>query len=560
MEKYVIGIDFGSLSARAVLCRVRDGAEMATAVFDYPHGVMTQQLPCGTPLPPNWALQHPQDYLDALCAVVPSVIAQAHVAPADVIGLGTDFTACTVLPVLQDGTPLCFLPQLAQEPHAYVKLWKHHGAQAQAEQMTQIAQERNEAWLANYGGSISSEWALPKLWQVLQEAPSIYEKMDRWIEAADWIVWKLTGVPTVNACCAGYKALYYNGQYPSQDYFAALDPRLENVIAQKMSLPVSPVGSRAGGLTPLMARQLGLPAGICVTVGHIDAHVGVAAAGIDGPGKMLLAVGTSSCHMVMAQQPLPVPGICGMVRDGILPGFVGYEAGQCAVGDLFGWITEHCCPSAYQEEAAAQGVSIHAYLTALAARLSPGESGLIALDWWNGNRSILGDSDLSGLFLGMTLETRCEEMYRAALEAVAFGTRVIVENYRKNGVAVNQIIANGGISQKNPLLMQIYADVLNMPISLSTSAQGAALGSAIFAAAGAGAYPDVGAAARAMGKMQENVYQPVPENVAAYQPLYEEYRRLYDYFGGENPVMKRLRSIRNACKKEKQTKGALNDA
>lgn len=553
MEKYVIGVDFGSLSGRAVLCRVRDGAEMAAAVCDYAHGVMTSQLPCGTPLPPDWALQHPQDYLDALCTVIPQVVAKSGVDPADVIGIGTDFTASTVLPVLRDGTPLCFLPEFADEPHAYVKLWKHHGAQQLADRMTAVAQARGERWLADYGGRVSSEWSLPKLWEVLQEAPAVYEKMALWTEAADWIVWQLTGRPTFNACCAGYKAFYQDGRYPDKAYFAALDPRLENVMAEKLPLPPSPVGTMAGRLTPQMAARLSLCPGTPVAVSHVDAHVGLAAAGIDGPGKMLLTVGTSSGHMVMTKTRCRVPGICGAVEDGILPGFVGYEAGQCSVGDLFAWVVNQCCPPAYFEAARAQGISIHAYLTKLAARLAPGESGLILLDWWNGNRSVLADYSLSGMIVGLTLQTRCEEIYRAALEGVAFGTRMIVENYRAHGVAVDQIIANGGISRKNPLLMQIYADVLNMPISLSESAQGAALGSAIFAAAaageGAGGYADVSQAARAMGKAQENAYLPVPENAAVYDRLYQEYCRLHDYFGrGENDVMKRLRSLRNEAK------------
>ena len=556
MEKYVIGVDFGSLSGRAVLCRVRDGAEMAAAALDYPHGVMTDHLPCGKPLPPDWALQHPQDYLDVLCAVIPQVLAQSGVQAADVIGVGTDFTASTVMPVLADGTPLCFLPAFTREPHAYVKLWKHHGAQQLADRMTAVAQARGERWLADYGGRVSSEWSLPKLWEVLQEAPEIYEKMAMWTEAADWIVWQLTGRPTFNACCAGYKAFYQDGRYPDQSYFAALDPRLENVMAEKFPLPVSPVGRRAGGLTPAMAQRLGLLPATPVAVGHVDAHVGLAAAGIDGPGKMLLTVGTSSGHMVMTRERRQVPGICGAVMDGIQPGFVGYEAGQCSVGDLFGWVVAQCCPPAYADAARAQGISIHQYLTGLSARLAPGESGLILLDWWNGNRSVLADYDLSGMIVGLTLQTRCEEIYRAALEAVAFGTRMIVENYRRHGVAVDEIIANGGISQKNPLLMQIYADELNMPMSLSASAQGAALGSAIFAAAAAGAeaggYASVADAARAMGKTQAHVYRPIPENVQAYDQLYREYCRLHDYFGrGENDVMKRLRSLRDHQKTRK---------
>ncbi len=550
--KYAIGIDFGTLSARAVLARVQDGHEVASSAMDYPHAVMDRQLPDGTRLGTDWALQHPQDYLDVLTHVIREVVRISGVDPRDVIGLGVDFTACTILPVLKDGTPLCFLDQFRSNPNAYVKLWKHHAAQDKANQLNDIAQARGEAWLNNYGGKISSEWAFPKLWQVLDEAPEVYNAMDSWVEAGDWVVWQLCGRQTRNSCAAGYKSMYSKRDgYPDKAFFKALDPRLENVIAEKYAGAVSPIGSKAGSLTKAMADTLGLVEGTAVAVANVDAHVCMPAVGIESPGDMLAIIGTSTCHMVLGNETVQVPGMCGVVEDGILPGFAGYEAGQSCVGDHFAWLAERCVPAAYAAEADARGIDIHQLLTEKAEHLKPGQSGLIALDWWNGNRSVLVDVDLTGLMLGMTLQTTAEEMYRALIEATAYGTRIIVENFRENGVAVNSFIASGGISQKNALAMQIYADVLGMPVKIAGAEQGPALGSAIFGAVAAGkaagGYDDVFAAARAMGQAENKVYQPDPDAVAIYDKLYQEYLTLHDYFGrGANDVMKRVKAIKVA--------------
>lgn len=550
MEKYTIGVDYGTLSGRAVLVNARTGQELADAVYEYPHAVMDEQLPCGVKLGTDWALQHPQDYLDVLAHTIPEVLRKSGVSADDVIGIGTDFTACTLLPTKRDGTPLCFLPEYEREPHAYVKLWKHHAAQDKANRLNEIAAARGEAWLQNYGGKISSEWAIPKIWQVLDEAPEIYAAADRFIEAADWIIWQLCGQETRNSCTAGYKEIWNKrAGYPSPDFFKALDPRLENVVQDKLGTVITPLGSRAGALTEEAAALTGLRPGIAVAVGNVDAHVCVPAVGIDGPAKMLAIMGTSTCHIMMGTEEKQVPGMCGVVEDGVMPGYFGYEAGQSCVGDHFAWFVENCVPAAYEEEARAQGKNIHVYLTEKAEKLRPGESGLLALDWWNGNRSVLVDVDLTGMMLGMTLATRPEEMYRALIEATAYGTREIIENYRANGVPVEEFFASGGISQKNAMAMQIYADVLNMPIKIAGSAQGPALGSAIFAsvAAGeaAGGYDDIFAAARAMGRTKNLVYTPIPENAAVYDKLFAEYVTLHDYFGrGANDVMKRLKAIK----------------
>ncbi len=551
MRKYAIGVDFGTLSGRALLVDVTTGEELCDSTLDYSHAVMDETLPDGTRLGHDWALQHPQDYLDVFKKTVPEVLQKSGVDVADVIGVGVDFTACTILPVKADGTPLCFLPEFQNTPHAYIKLWKHHAAQEEANKLNKIAEERGESFLKRYGGKISSEWLFPKVWQILDEAPEIYDAADYFIEAADWVIWQLTGVQTRNACTAGYKGMWHKRLgYPSPAFFKALDPRMEHVVEEKLNCPVSPLGVKAGEITEEAAKLTGLLPGTAVAVANVDAHVTVPACKIAGPGKMLAIMGTSTCHMMVGTEEKEVPGMCGVVEDGILPGYYGYEAGQSCVGDHFAWFVENCCPASYVEEAKAKGVSVHQLLTEKAQTLKVGESGLVALDWWNGNRSVLVDVDLTGVMLGMTLATKPEELYRALIEATAYGTRKIIETFRKSGVDVNEFIASGGISQKNPMAMQIYADVLNIPIRIGGSAQGPALGSAIFGAVAAGrekgGYDSVFEAAGVMGKLKDTVYTPIPEHVKVYDELYHEYDLLHDYFGrGANDAMKRLKAIRS---------------
>lgn len=550
MAKYTIGVDFGTLSGRAVLVNAKTGEECCSAVYEYPHAVMDRCLPCGKKLGQDWALQDPNDYLEVLYHTIPQVLRDSGVSPDDVIGIGTDFTACTLVACKSDGTPLCNVPGFADEPHAYVKLWKHHAAQSYANRLNAVAAERGEAWLANYGGKISSEWAIPKIWQVLDEAPAVYAATDRYIEAADWIIWQLCGQEVRSSCAAGYKEIWNKKTgYPSKDFFKALDTRLENVAEEKLSTDLQPLGNRAGDLTAEMAARIGLKPGIAVAVGNVDAHVCVPSVGIDAPGKMLAIMGTSTCHMLMGTEEHQVPGMCGVVEDGILPGYFGYEAGQSCVGDHFSWFIDNCLPASYRDMAAKENQNIHAFLRSRAEKLRPGESGLLALDWWNGNRSVLVDVDLTGMMLGMTLQTKPEEIYRALIEATAYGTRMIIETFRENGVDVNEFYASGGISQKDPMTMQIYADVIKMPVKIAGSAQGPAFGSAIFAsvAAGsaAGGYDSIFEAARAMGKVKDKIYYPIEENSRIYDKLFAEYKTLHDYFGrGQNDVMKRLKELK----------------
>ncbi len=550
MAKYSLGLDFGTLSGRALLVNVETGEELATAVMDFPHGVMDEALPCGKKLPHDWALQDPQDYLDTAYSIISDVIKNSGISANDIVGVGVDFTACTLIPVLADGTPLSFLEKYKCEPHAYAKLWKHHAAQKFATRLNEVAEERGEDWLQYYGGKVSSEWAIPKVWQVLDEAPEIYAQAEMFVEAADWLVWQMCGKLTRNSCCAGYKGMWNktNG-FPSDDFFKALDPKLEHVIDEKFSREITPLGTRAGTVTAEFAAKTGLKPGTAVAEPIIDAHVFVPAVGITGSGEMLAIMGTSTCHMLLDKKEYKVQGISGVVADGILPGLYAYEAGQCCVGDHFQWFIDNCLPKSYYDGAAAEGINIHKYLRKKAESKKPGESGLVALDWWNGNRSVLVDGDLTGMMLGMTLQTKPEDIYRALVEATAYGTRMIIETFRQYGVPVTSFFAAGGISQKDPMTMQIYSDVINMPIKIAGSEQAGALGSAIFGAVAAGAdnggYDDMFTAADVMGNVKDTVYYPNAENVARYDKLYAEYVTLHDYFGrGANDVMKRLKALK----------------
>jgi L-ribulokinase len=541
----VVGVDFGTLSGRAVVVRVRDGAELGTAVSEYRHAVIEHALPAtGAPLPPAWALQDPDDYREVLRQAVPAALRAAGVDPAQIAGIATDFTASTPMPVRRDGTPLCEVPGYRERPHAYPKLWKHHAAQPQAERITRLAAERREPWLVRYGGRISSEWEFAKALQVLDEDPDLYATTDRWIEAADWIVWELCGRETRNVCTAGYKGIHQDGAYPSGDYLAALDERFGDFVADKLEHPLSALGSRAGSLTSRAASWTGLPEGIAVATGNVDAHVTAPAAQAIAPGQMVAIMGTSTCHVMNHDALAEVPGMCGVVHGGITPGLWGYEAGQSGVGDIFGWVAEQQVPPHYHDEARARGLDIHSYLSELAGAQPVGGHGLVALDWHSGNRSVLVDHELSGVVVGLTLQTRAEDVYRAMIEATAFGARTIVETFESAGVAVEDFVVAGGLL-KNPVVMQIYADVLRRPLHVIDSEQGPALGSAMHAAVAAGLYEDIAAASAAMGRLRRDAYAPDTEAADAYDELYDDYAGLHDHFGrGGDDVMHRLRRPR----------------
>jgi len=519
MKNYSIGLDFGTLSARAVLVDISNGDEIAVSTFDYPNGVINNPI--------NFDLQDPSDYIESLKFIIPDVLQKSKVSADNVVGVGVDFTACTMLPVYKDGTPLFY--NHPNDPHAYAKLWKHHAAEPYAVIMNEIAAERNEPWLARYGGKISSEWLFPKILQIKSEAPEIYDQADYFIEAVDWLVWQLCGRQTRNSCCAGYKALWNKKTgYPSNDYFKAVG--LDNIVSDKLDCPITSIGSKAGGITTEAAAMTGLKPGTAIAVAVIDAHASLPALGVTDPGKLFLIMGTSGCHLILGDKETIIPGICGVVEDGMIPGYFGYEAGQACFGDHFAWFVNNF------------GFDFNE-IAQKAAHLKPGESGILALDWWNGNRSVLVDYDLTGLFIGMNLQTKPEELYRALIEATAFGTRKIIDTFKEYNVFSNEIYAAGGIAEKDPFIMQLFADVLGLDIKTSGSPQSGALGSAIFGAAAAGC-GSIGELSQKMCKLGNIVYKHNPDNKKIYDQLYAEYEILHDYFGkGGNDVMKRLKKI-----------------
>jgi L-ribulokinase len=543
---YVIGIDFGTLSARAVLVDARNGEELAAVVSEYKSGVIEERL-AGTKLPlkPQSALQDPADYLTALEETVPALLRKAKVRRDKIGGIGTDFTSCTVLPVKSDSTPLSFDKRFSKNPHAWVKLWKHHATQPEADAINRLGTERGEEFIRAYGGKYSSEWFFSKVLETVREAPEIYGAADYFLEGGDWIVWRLCGKQTRNLSAAGFKGMRVHRNaggwtYPEAKFFSALHPALERVIQEKLRGAVIPPGTLAGGLSESMAQQLKLEAGIPVAGGNIDAHAGVPACGVTKPGTLVMIMGTSTCHLLMADRRVEVEGICGVVEDGIVPGFWGYEAGQSGVGDLFAWYVEHACPDSVKRKQK----TVHEELTREAAKLTPGQSGLVALDWWNGNRSVLVNADLTGLILGLTIQTRPHEIYRALLEATAFGTRKIIEAFVSKGVQIKEIVASGGLAQKNRLLMQIYADVLRRPIKIAASEQTSAFGAAMWAAVAGGLHPDIHRAAKKMVSPSRTIFKPNRRHGAIYDRLYHEYSRLHDFFGRDSASpMNQLRRI-----------------
>jgi L-ribulokinase len=533
-----LGVDFGTESARAVLVDCADGSEVGASVEAYEHGVIDARLPApdeDVELEPDWALQDPRDCVRSLQTAVRRLLADTGASPGDVVGIGIDFTSCTMLPTLADGTPLCELDDLRREPHAWVKLWKHHAAQPEADRINAVAAERGEPWLPSYGGRISSEWFFAKALQILDEAPEVYARSERLIEACDWIVWQLTGVESRNACTAGYKAMWSKRDgFPASDYFAALDPRFAHVVDEKMSRTLLSPGTRAGVLSERMAASTGLRAGTPVAAANVDFHGSVPATTVTAPGTLVMIMGTSNGHLLLGEELVHVEGMCGVVEDGIVPGYFGYEAGQSALGDIYGWF------------ARTVGAT-HEALAAEAAKLRPGETGLLALDWWNGNRSVLVDADLRGLLVGMTLATRASEIYRALVESTAFGTRVIVEAFERAGLPVGAIVACGGLPERNPFVMQVFADVTGREIAVAGSRQAPALGAAMFGAVAGDAFGSIGDASRSMAHLSGTSYAPRLENREAYDILYGEYVRLHDLFGrGGDDVMRRLKRLQLA--------------
>jgi len=534
-DKLSLGIDFGTESVRALLVDL-DGVERASAVVRYPHGQIVDSLPTdrGTKLPADYALQHPQDWLDSAALAVNRARKEAGADADAIIGIGVDFTSCTMLPTLADGTPLCLVEKFAKRPLAWPKLWKHHGAMSQADRINAVARARNEPLLERYGGTIGLEWFFPKVLETIENDSDVARAAEVWLEAGDWFVWQLVGgraeeLPR-STCQAGYKAIWSaeNG-YPGTEFLKAVHPALAGVVAEKMPGRLVAPGNRAGKLSVEMAERFGLRAGTPVSAAVIDAHAGVPGAGAAEPGVLVMVLGTSSCHMLNAKEQRSVQGVAGIVKDGILPGFYGYETGQAAVGDAFDWLRRTL------------GQEKHDELAAAVTKIPPGADGVRSLDWMNGCRTPLMDGRLSGAFFGLKLHHTSAHLYRALLEASAFGLRWIVETMRDGGLPVNKFIATGGLPHHNPLLVEIYADVLGEPITVHPCQYGPALGAAILGTLAAGGdvsgFASPASAIQAMAEPQvENparaarTVQPTRANEHAYDSAYREYRDLAKHF------------------------------
>lgn len=550
---YAIGIDYGTQSARAELVDLSDGAVTASAEGAYTHGVMEQRLATGVELGPGWALQDGRDYWQLLVQLVRQLVVESGVDPAEVIGLGVDATSCSVLPLDEDMEPLSARPEFRDVPLAYLALWKHHAAQPYADELTRVAAKRGEGFLSRYGGRISSEWLFPKIMQVAAEAPEVYHAASCFSEVADWLVFKLSGTHVKSNVMAGYKSLWdEQSGYPAPEFFASLNPLLANVVAEKLPSPVMTVGGAAGYLSADVAAELALTVRTAVAVAQSDACVVPAALGMDRVGQMVMSIGTSTCHLLLGEGQIEVPGMCGAVKDGTSPGFVSYELGQAAVGDIFGWFVDACTSPELAQQASSEGISVYELLEQQATGLPVGAGGLVALDWWNGNRSVLVDADLTGVIVGLTLSTTPAEIYRSLIEATAFGTRKIIDTLRSSGVPVSELYAAGGIPRKSPLLAQIYADVCGMEILVPQLAQSAAFGSALFGAVAAGrevgGFDTVAEVTRTLGCKDFIRYRPRGAALLNYQTLYEIYCELHDYFGASDGPQKRLLAVSRAAR------------
>jgi L-ribulokinase len=554
-RRFAIGVDYGTNSVRALVVDVADGAEVATSVYNYPSGEEGILL---DPKDPNLARQNPADYIEGFFRSVAGAVRRAKkqsgFSPESVVGIGVDTTGSTPIPVDRSGMPLALKPEFRKNPAAQAWLWKDHTGHAEAAEITEKAKKAREKYLLKCGGTYSSEWFWSKVLHCRRSAPKVFEAAYAWVELADFVPGLVTGnldprsIPR-GICAAGHKAMYHDawGGLPSERFLKGLDPGLIEVRRRYAERALA-ADQKAGGLTAEIAKKVGLPPGLPVAVGAFDAHTGAVGAGIK-PGTLVKIIGTSTCDMMVHPlgQPLAdIPGLCGIVPGSIVPGMYGLEAGQSAVGDIFNWFASHLTPQKFT----AKG-DPHVHLTRAADKLEPGQSGLLALDWNNGNRTILVDPLLTGLLVGQTLHTTAPEVYRALVEATAFGALTIIKRFEEYGVTVKDVVNCGGIAEKNPFVMQIYADVTGRPMKISRSAQTCALGSAIFGAVVGGAYPTTEQAQRRMTGTKSTVYRPREAAVVVYAELYELYRTLHDAFGTSgskgkiNQVMKRLIAIRD---------------
>ncbi|PSR31069.1 MAG: ribulokinase [Sulfobacillus benefaciens] len=544
MDHVTLGLDFGTESARIIAVHVSTGREIGKVVRPYADGVISETLPRSSrTLDAGWALQNPEDYRDIIFHGIPELLTQIAVDSRQIIGIGVAFTSCTVLPVNAQGTPLCLLDSFRDQPHSWPKLWKHHAAIEEATILENALKREDPQWLARYGGHVSVEWLWPKLFEILREAPEVFDAMDQMVEGADWVVHQLTGIWSRNIGGAGFKAFYQ----PDLGTFGAAweksFPQLAQASRTKLRAPIVPIGAGVGALSADVAERLGLEPTTMVAAGMIDAHAAVIGTGAIEPGAVTMVMGTSTCHIVMDTELSTPEGIFGIVKDGLVPGRYACEAGQAAVGDIFGWVSGLVAAGA-----SVPGASYDS-LEREAAKIPAGGTGLLALDWWNGNRSVLGDPQLSGVLVGLRLDTTGADIYRAVMEATGFGTRRILDAFNTAGIACERLVACGGLPFKSTLLMQIYADILSRPIEVASSPEATALGAAIAAAVAAGSlrggYATFSEAVKNMVAPIQRVVEPQASTHDLYESRYAHYLMLHDWFGRTQPsVLHTLQSTR----------------
>jgi L-ribulokinase len=553
-NKYTIGIDFGKNGCRALLCSVADGSEVACVNAEYSDGIMINNFYNGMPLPANWAVSNPQDYLEVIYESVTELMEQNRAVDAQsIIGLGLAFSSCCLLPVKADGTPLSDLAEFRNNPHAYIKVTRHRSAEAQASKIEALALEMGEPWVSVSKNVASSEWLLPKVLEILEQAPEVYEAADYFVEATDWLVWQLTGVPIRNSFSASFKAQCSGDNMPSSAFLERLDPRLKDLYQTKLNLPIASPVEYAGGLTKRMAKRLGLAEGTAVAVGGVDVLDCLPALNVCTPGGLVGILGNSAMFVTLNEKCVDLPGISRGVKGSIIPDYYTYKSNLPCMGDTYAWFLTGFLSPEYHTGAKIEGRNLHSYIAQRMMRLAPGENGIIALDWLNGSKCPLKDARLSGMFVGVDINTCPEHIYRAIIEGMVFDTRCLIEEYGDAGIVIDSFYGVGTIAERNPFITQLYADILKLPVYVAGTSKTPALGAGIIAATVSGAYGDIGEAAAAMSKLKQTVYTPNPEAVAVYDGMYAEYKKLRAYFSVENAsVMHNLKDIKALAEKSKR--------
>lgn len=548
-SKYVLGFDYGTLSCRIIAADLSSGNVIYTKSCDYPSGVISGELPCGQKLmSDNWFLQDASDYLFVCRKLIEDMFSLTDITSNDILALGIDFTNCTVVAVDKSGKPMSENEEYRSNPHSWVKLWKHHAAQKYASLIEEYMLRENVEWFSEYGRNVSSEWFFPKLMQVYCEDEEMFSSTDVYMDATDYMVYALTGNIVRSSAILGVNAFYSEERgFPSEEFFNKLCPGFGTALRGKLRGEIKPVGTSAGYLTQDMAKYLGLSSDTVVSVGHGDSEVASCGLGVHKSGSMIMAMGTSTCYQMLYHEKKVFDGLCAVVKDGMIPGFYAYETGQPAVGDVFAWFAENLASYEYKKEAEEKNISLLGLLNDKAQKLKAGQSGLVALDWLNGNRSVLMDYDLSGMVVGMNLQTKCEEVYRAFVEATAFNARRIFDSHEKAGVHISEVYGAGGLPLKSSFIMQVYADILNKEIIVPQIENSASLGACVCAAVALGSenggFDSFEDAQKALVKGKIVKYKPIEENVVLYDKLYEIYCKVHDYFGKQSEIMHELNRI-----------------